>query len=163
MLVLMGNILVLILTTAFDLGMTLSNGQELLVREILTSSQLDSVDDNRLLMSIISAESDFKQTAISNRNAYGLMQLTRPAVIDAARECGLSETIKMTELLDVHKNVMYGTCYLKKLIREEDSNYVAVLAIYNGGYRQLNLLKRDKRLASETAQFITEVMYKGGL
>ena len=151
---------ILILTTAFDLGMSLSNKQELLVREILTASQLESVEDNRLLMAIISAESNYRTQVISSKKAYGLMQLTRPAVIDAAIECGLSQTIPMRELLDVHKNVTYGTCYLKKLIREQKGNYVEVLTIYNGGYRQLRYLRKGKRIAHETAQFIVEVMRK---
>jgi len=151
-------IYVLILSSVLDFGLTLTNGDEKLVKNILEASRLETIEQNRMLLSLIKIESDFRPAVVSHKNAVGLMQLTRPAVIDAARECNLSEDISTENLKTVYTNVTYGTCYLKKLLRERKGNWLEVLIIYNGGYRQLTRYLKGDILVLETERFVMKVM-----
>ena len=151
-------ILLLILSTVIDFGLALTNGDEKLVRDIMKASQLETLEQNRMLFSIIKIESDFRPRVVSPKKAVGLMQLTRPAVIDAARECNLSEDISTENLKTVYTNVNYGTCYLKKLLRERKGNWIEVLIIYNGGYRQLTRYLKGDSVVLETERFVMRVL-----
>ena len=78
---------------------------------------------SELVLSVISAESDFRHRIRSRRGAMGLMQLSR----DVARGYGVSDPF------DPMQNVNAGTAYLSQLIRNYNGNWELALAAYNAG------------------------------
>lgn len=107
-----------------------------------------------LMMAVIYTESRFNRDAVSSAEAYGLMQLTAEAVVDASKDCRLQPIHSMTELHDSATNVRYGSCYLRKLLRETEGNLDRALIIYNGGYRQLMRYDAGQPVVPETANYI---------
>lgn len=105
---------------------------------------------------ITAAESNFDPTLISDKEAYGLMQLTSGGMIDGAAYCRIPILRDLRKLLDPVTNIKYSTCYLK-FLREQTDRWVPALVLYNGGYRALALYEQGKRVANETAQYVLQV------
>lgn len=91
------------------------------------------VDEN-LIFAVMKAESNFKEDAISSRNAIGLMQIMEETARDVARKNKIELSLENTkqELLDSSKNIEIGTCYLATLLERYGNKEVA-LAAYNAG------------------------------
>lgn len=83
-----------------------------------------SVDPD-LVLAVIEAESGFNSTALSNKNAQGLMQLI-PAT---AQRFGVKDIWNPLE------NIRGGTAYLRWLLRHFSGNVEWALAAYNAGER----------------------------
>ncbi len=109
------------------------------------------------LMSVIYVESRFNKQALSDKEAYGLMQMTAIAVTDAVRHCKLTPVLDMTTLFDSATNIRYGTCYLKKVLDEMEGDWTRTLIVYNGGYRQLTRYEKGETIANETANYVLQV------
>lgn len=90
--------------------------------------------EENLIFAVIKAESNFDTTAISNRNAIGLMQLMEETAKDVAKKNKIELNVDKIEeeLVDVYKNIEIGTCYLASLI-EKYGNKELALAAYNAG------------------------------
>jgi soluble lytic murein transglycosylase len=90
--------------------------------------------DEKLILAVIKAESNFNKNAVSNRNAIGLMQLMEDTAKDVAQknEIEIDSDNIAEELCDVYKNIEIGTCYLSMLIQRYQNKEVA-LAAYNAG------------------------------
>jgi soluble lytic murein transglycosylase-like protein len=79
--------------------------------------------DEKLITSVIAAESNFNPKAISRKQARGLMQLL-PST--AAR-------FDVTDIFDPAQNIEAGTRYLKQLLDQYRGNLALALAAYNAG------------------------------
>ena len=92
-----------------------------------------NIEEN-LIFAVIKAESNFDTTAISNRNAIGLMQLMEETAKDVAKKNKIELNVDEIEdeLVNVYKNIEIGTCYLASLI-EKYGNKELALAAYNAG------------------------------
>lgn len=120
-------------------------------------NSVDVGDDFMLyVFSLTYIESRFNSNAVSDAYAYGLMQLTRPAVDTAVVECGLPRIRNMTRMRDPATNIRYGSCYLKKL-HEELGDWTRTLIAYNGGYKQLTAYDSGASIVSETANYVIQV------
>ena len=75
-----------------------------------------------LIMEVARRESGFRQTAVSNRDAVGVMQLTA----GTARELGVDR-------YDVRQNIHGGAAYLHRMLSRYDGNVRFALAAYNAG------------------------------
>jgi hypothetical protein len=91
----------------------------LLVRE---SAQKFRVDE-KLLTSMIRAESDFNPMAVSPKGARGLMQLM-PETASA---------LKVKDVFDPRQNLEAGAQYMRNLLQQFNDNLVLALAAYNAG------------------------------
>jgi len=100
-----------------------------------------------LIHSIIRAESDYDNRAISVKGAVGLMQL----MPETAIQYGVSDRF------DPADNVKGGVKYLKDLCKLFDGNTAKVLAAYNAGQEAL---KKHKGIPPypETREYIRRVM-----
>lgn len=98
------------------------------------------------IKSVVSAESDFNNRALSSKGAMGLMQLM-PAT---CRDLGVSNP------WNPKQNVMGGTRYLKSLLSEFKNPHKA-LAAYNFGP---NNVRQNKRWPKETRIYVARVMKK---
>ncbi|MCQ8105132.1 transglycosylase SLT domain-containing protein [Methylomonas sp. SURF-2] len=79
--------------------------------------------DPDLVMAVIRAESGFNTSAVSNKNAQGLMQL----IPETAARFGVADS------WDPIQNIKGGTAYLHWLMRHFDGKVDLVLAAYNAG------------------------------
>ena len=79
--------------------------------------------DPDLVMAVIRAESAFNATAVSNKNAQGLMQL----IPETAERFGVMNS------WDPIQNIKGGTAYLHWLLRHFEGKVDLVLAAYNAG------------------------------
>lgn len=110
-----------------------------------------------LVQAVIRNESNFSARVVSGAAAYGLMQVTRVAALDAAAYCNLRPIGSMDELLDSATNVRYGSCYLMKVLDENGGDMDRAIINYNGGLRQVEKYLRGESIASETAQYVVRV------
>ena len=90
-----------------------------IIREVTHKHGLDE----KLVRSIIRAESNFDPQAVSDKGASGLMQLM-PKTASAYR---------VEDVFDAGENVEAGVKYLKHLMAEFNRNLTLVLAAYNAG------------------------------
>jgi soluble lytic murein transglycosylase len=111
--------------------------------------------DPYLVISIIRAESNFKITAKSNKDAHGLMQITSDTASWIAEQMKL-ETFKLEDLYIPEINIKMGCWYLNNLKQEFKGNVDLVLAAYNGGRGNVKnwLQKKEHSSDGETLQYI---------
>ena len=79
--------------------------------------------DPQLIMAVIQAESAFNPTALSGKNAQGLMQL----IPETAERFGVKDSWNPIQ------NIKGGTAYLHWLLRHFEGKVDLVLAAYNAG------------------------------
>ena len=88
--------------------------------------------DPFMVASLIRQESEFNPTVVSNKSAYGLMQLIAGAGRDMARLAGM-RGFRAEELLDPNINIRLGTLYLRQTINKFDGKPEYAFAAYNAG------------------------------
>jgi soluble lytic murein transglycosylase len=85
-----------------------------------------------LVAAVIRAESNFNENAVSNRGAYGLMQIMPDTALWIAQKMELKD-FKVEKLYDTEINIAMGCWYIDNLNTEFNGNIDLVLAAYNGG------------------------------
>ena len=88
--------------------------------------------DPYFVASLIRQESEFDPSAISNKNAYGLMQLLPSVGRQMAREEGIAH-FQTFQLLDPVMNIRLGTRYLRQMLDRFGGVQEYALAAYNAG------------------------------
>ena len=87
--------------------------------------------DSKLVLSIITAESNFKVAAKSNKDAYGLMQLI-PAT---------AQRFNVKNAYDASQNIKGGVRYLRWLLSYFRGDVILAVAAYNAGEGAVNKYK----------------------
>lgn len=87
--------------------------------------------DPMFVAAVIKTESNFNEKALSNKNAYGLMQITAETAQWSSQKMGIVN-FRLYMLNDPELNIKMGCWYLNNLNREF-GNFDLVLAAYNGG------------------------------
>jgi soluble lytic murein transglycosylase len=98
---------------------------------IKTESEKNGLDPY-MVASLIRQETEFNPAAISNKNAYGLMQLLPSVGRSMAKEEGLRH-FETNELLDPNMNIRLGTRYLKQMLDKFNNQPEYAFAAYNAG------------------------------
>ena len=93
--------------------------------------------DEYLVYSIIRAESNYKNDAISNKGAMGLMQIMPDTGEWVAEKLKL-ENFTPEDLLDSEKNIMIGVWYFKYLLDKFDGKLSLAVTAYNAGPTNVN-------------------------
>jgi soluble lytic murein transglycosylase len=88
--------------------------------------------DPYMIASLIRQETEFNPVAISNKNAYGLMQLLPSVGRSLAKDEGLRH-FQTSELLDPATNIRLGTLYLKRTLDKFGGQPEYAFAAYNAG------------------------------
>ncbi len=88
--------------------------------------------DPYFVASLIRQESEFDPNAISNRSAYGLMQLLPAVGRQMAHEEGIAN-FQTFQLLDPQMNIRLGTRYLRQMLDRFGGVQEYALAAYNAG------------------------------
>lgn len=103
--------------------------------------------DANLIKSVIAAESCYNRTAVSPKNAQGLMQLI-PAT---ASRFGVSDSF------NADQNIKGGTRYLRFLLKRFKGDLQKVIASYNAGEGAVDRYKGIPPY-SETKQYVKNVL-----
>lgn len=88
--------------------------------------------DPYMVASLIRQETEFNPTAISNKNAYGLMQLLPVVGRAMAKEEGLRH-FRTDDLLNPSTNILLGTHYLRQTLDKFGGKPEYAFAAYNAG------------------------------
>ena len=99
--------------------------------QIKTSAAANGLDPY-MVASLIRQESEFNPQAISNKSAYGLMQLLPSVGRTMAKEEGLHH-FDANQLLDPNVNIRLGCRYLKQTMDKFGNQPEYVFAAYNAG------------------------------
>jgi soluble lytic murein transglycosylase len=99
--------------------------------DIKASAERNGLDPY-MVASLIRQETEFNPGAISNRNAWGLMQLLPSVGRALAREEGLRH-FRTDDLLDPATNIRLGTLYLKEMLAKFGGQPEYAFAAYNAG------------------------------
>ncbi len=113
-----------------------------LARELAPQFDVDA----RLVLSVIAAESAFDTTAVSPKNAQGLMQLIPET----------AERFQVKKILDPIQNMRGGIAYLRWLLAYFQGDVQLALAGYNAGERAVDRYKGIPPYA-ETRQYVERV------
>lgn len=103
--------------------------------------------DSRLVLSIITAESDFKDTALSPKHASGLMQLI-PAT---------AERFNVKNVYNASQNIKGGVKYLRWLLSYFKGDVTLAVAAYNAGEHTVDRYKGIPPF-KETKNYVKKVM-----
>ena len=114
-------------TTAFMQG-TVTVQED---RETATARQI--IDDD-LVTAIIQVESSGNPKAISNKGAYGLMQIRWSVWKDELRKQGIAK--EKRDLLNPRINIEAGKYILAHYMDKHDNNLKAALNSYSGGAKR---------------------------
>ena len=93
--------------------------------------------DPYLVLAVIKTESNFDKSAVSKKDAKGLMQIMDTTGEWVAKELDINYFLT-SMLFDPELNIRMGCWYLKNLEKEPDDNLDLVLAAYNGGSGNVN-------------------------
>lgn len=88
--------------------------------------------DPYMVAALIRQETEFNPGAISNKSAYGLMQLLPSVGKSMAKEEGMRH-FETNELLDPDTNIRLGTRYLKQTLDKFNGQPEYTFAAYNAG------------------------------
>ena len=91
--------------------------------------------EKELIYAMIKAESNFKETAKSNKNAIGLMQIIESTAKEVAEELEIEVTKE--DLNNPETNIQIGTKYIANLIKKY-GNLELAIAAYNAGIGNVN-------------------------
>jgi hypothetical protein len=122
------------------------------------------------LMVLGAMESGFDEDARSPADALGILQVTPTAAWEVwlvarkrrADAVWLKHCSHLPEPSDesiLKHNIRFGACYWRLVSEQMQGNVALTLAAYNGGYRQTERLAAGKRVATETAQYISKYLY----
>jgi len=99
--------------------------------EIKQSAAANGLDPY-MVASLIRQESEFNPNAVSNKSAYGLMQLLPVVGRNMAKEEGIHH-FETSQLLDPSTNIRLGTLYLKQTLDRFGGRPEYAFAAYNAG------------------------------
>lgn len=113
--------------------------------------------DKGLVNSVIWTESKFDEQAVSNKGAYGLMQIMPDTGKWIAQKLGLEE-FDTDMLTQPEINIQLGCWYLNYLNERFDGNVTCVLASYNAGPNKVAEWLNDSRYSSDGVN-LTNIPY----
>lgn len=101
--------------------------------EVLADVSADHDLDLEFMVGLMQVESAFNPNAVSNKAAYGLMQVRFPT----AREIDPSLST-FWQLFDPERNINLGVVYFRNLLDRYDGNYRIASEAYNRGPTRLD-------------------------
>ncbi len=104
--------------------------------------------DSCLVASVIWVESKYDTSAVSRKNAMGLMQLIPETARWGAAKIGIQD-FNESMLFDPDVNIRLGCWYLSYLIRQFPDDIRLVLAAYNGGIGNVKAWLENKEYSAD--------------
>ena len=114
--------------------------------------------EESLVYAVINTESHFEETAVSGKNACGLMQIMKPTAEWIAIKSGMTD-YKEENIHDPDTNIELGCWYLSYLIKKYDNDMTLVIAAYNAGEGNVTKWLYDTKY-SENGQNLDSIPFK---
>jgi soluble lytic murein transglycosylase len=116
-------------------------------KELIAQYSAEYGVDEYLVMSMINAESRYKENAASSQGALGLMQITEPTAAWIAKTMG-DKDFDVEELYDPETNIKMGTWYIGNLKKAFGDDELA-LAAYNAGRGNVSAWLQDPEISPD--------------
>jgi soluble lytic murein transglycosylase len=113
--------------------------------------------DPHLVASLIRQESEFNPSAISKKDAMGLMQLLPSVGKGMAKEMKIRH-FSSDELLAADTNLRLGTRYFKQIVDHYDGQVEYALAAYNAGVDRVNDWRKNGNFA-DVEEFVESIPF----
>ncbi len=113
--------------------------------ELIENSASEFGLDPYLVLSIVRCESSFDSDALSDKGAFGLMQIMPDTGTWVAHKLGMDETYTQEMLADPETNIRFGCWYLSFLQRRFSGYRDAVICAYNAGHGTVEKWLSDSR------------------
>jgi len=124
-----------------------------IIEENLNSITLNnSALNTNLVLSIIKQESKFNTNAKSNKDAFGLMQLTFPTAQEVAKKLNLE--ISLEDLYKQEINIKLGVNYLNYLFTIFEDKQLVILS-YNAGFNKVKTWINNGELKKQNGTYQT--------
>lgn len=124
-----------------------------IIEDNLTKITLNNANlTKNLVLSIIKQESKFNKKAKSNRDAFGLMQLTYPTAKEVADKLNIE--INIDDLYNPEINIKLGVNYLNYLFTIFDDKQLVIIS-YNAGFNKVKSWQENNELILENGVYIT--------
>lgn len=107
--------------------------------------------NTNFILSIIKAESNFNSEAQSNKDAFGLMQLTLLTAREMAEK--LNFEISKDDLFNPEINIKLGINYLNYLFSQKNDKQL-VLMCYNAGINRVNTWLENGEIKVENGLYV---------
>lgn len=104
--------------------------------------------DPALVYAVIRAESSFRKEVVSNKGAYGLMQITEPTFEWLQTKMQDGETYTVEDLYRPEVNIRYG-CKLLSILLGQYSSTETALCAYNAGMGRVGEWLADEAYSSD--------------
>lgn len=101
--------------------------------EVIKKEAANNNMDPYLILAIIRTESKFNESALSSKQAKGLMQIVDSTASDMNDKLELAETIDENNIYDIDINIALGCKYFKSLVDRYNGNYYLAICAYNAG------------------------------
>ncbi len=121
---------------------SMSEEEALVTAKALYHSHKNTGIDWEILASMIMVESSYRPGIISDDPSYGLMQLTYEVGKDVAKKME-NKNIKKHDLLDIEKNIRYGSYYLLRQILNFSDVSDGIMAYNLGASKVADLKKKS--------------------
>ena len=124
--------------------------------------------DPYLVMGMIKTESNFDESAISNKDAKGLMQIMEPTAMWLSGRMEL-ENFSYDDIYRPELNIKMGCYYIAYLLSMYNGNTKTALAAYNAGFGNVDKWLHDETYSKdqinllsipfpETRRYVTKVV-----
>jgi soluble lytic murein transglycosylase len=123
--------------------------------------------DLSLVKAIMKKESNLNASAVSNKGAVGLMQIMPKTALEIATQLNITD-YSYAKLQEPKINIMFGVCYINKLLKYYNNNLILALAAYNAGIGNVdnwyaenpNISKRISKIPfKETRRYVRSIIY----
>lgn len=130
-----------------------------LARDIVELSEAAGMEPF-FIASVISAESSFRQNALSPAGAVGLMQLLPSTALGVSKNVG-AVTLSQVRISDNRINIALGIEYLRILQKQFRGDQRLMLAAYNWGPGNVEKVNRDwSRIPRSVKQYANKITSK---
>lgn len=124
--------------------------------EVITEqAKLHNIDP-LLIIALIQVESNFKDKALSNKGAKGLMQLL-PGTASYIHKKNNKGINKIEDLYDMETNIKLGTAYMDYLLKKTNGNVEHALIAYNMGPSNMYRAMKNNRLPKKYSNKVLSV------
>ena len=145
---------ILAAVTFFALFFAVDKGRDTLLEFLYPTKYSDIVEkrseefgiDKYLVYSVIRTESKFKEDALSDVGAKGLMQLMDETAKECNEKGGFGYNIP-DDIYNPEVNITLGCYYLDKLIENYYGDISLAITAYNGGTGNVGKWLKDKNLS----------------
>ena len=150
-------ILIIVIVLILSITLLIANLYPIMYKENINKYSKIYELDPFLVLSVIKQESSFDKDATSKKSAKGLMQISNITGEWASETLELDD-FQIDDLYDEKTNIMIGTWYLNKLIKQFGDIDLA-LAAYNAGSGNVQTWLKDKSY-SEDGKKLDQIPFK---